>query len=112
MRLGRIFILHRQRENKLRLDMIVKSVADLANLSTKLQTLHGNCKYKDLLPEAAKNSLQLVNQLSTMATTISTSCQGSGEAGQEKVDKIRKILEQSRNAYEFVKQEMGKHVEL
>ena len=55
----------------------------------------------------------VVNYLSTMAMVISSSCQGSGEASQpglEKVDKIRKILEQSRNAYEFVKQEIGKHI--
>ena len=88
--------------------MIMKSVSDLGNLTTKLQTLNANCKYKDLLPEAAKNSLHLIQQLSATSMTISATCQQTGEAGQDKVDKIRKILEQAKNAYEFVKLEIGK----
>ena len=87
--------------------MIVKSVSDLQNLNTKLQTLNTNCKYKDQLPEAAKNALQLVHQLVSMADSVCAECQKSGEAKQDKVDKIKKILEQTKNAYEFVKQEIG-----
>ena len=87
--------------------MIVKSVSDLQNLNTKLQTLNTNCKYKDQLPEAAKNALQLVQQLVSTAGSVCAECQRSGEAKQDKVDRIRKILEQTKNAYEFVKLEIG-----
>ena len=88
--------------------MIVRSLNDLNNLNAKLQTLHTNCKYQNLLPEAAKNSLRLMQQLVTMSDTVNVECQKSGEAKQDKVDKIRKHLEQAKNAYEFVKQEIGK----
>ena len=101
---------YRQKENKQRLDMIVKSVSDLQNLNTKLQTLHNNCKYQDKLPEAAKNSLQLVQQLVMAADSVCAECQRTGEATQDKVDRIKKILEQAKNAYEFVKQEIGEWV--
>lgn len=60
-----------------------------------------------MLPEAAKNSLQFMQQLVVTVETTSAECQRSGEAKQDKVDRIRKILEQAKNAYEFVKQEIG-----
>ncbi|XP_045171879.2 mRNA export factor GLE1-like [Mercenaria mercenaria] len=101
-------IRRKEKENKERQEKLSKSVTQLNQLYTKIQSDFTASRYQSHISEAAKKSLTLIQSLVSNADAVRRACEQNGEVTTENCEECVNILNRASKAYELIKKDLEK----